>query len=150
MRREVKEAIEQGMPCLAECGGFMYLHKKMEDMEQIMHEMVGVIDGEVHRTPRLTRFGYISVTANEDCMCGPKGTAFQAHEFHYFESSACGDGFHAAKPASKRGWDCIQNKENLMAGFPHLYYYSNPEAIAVFLKKCSDHNGISEKEVSEK
>ncbi|MGN0268984.1 MAG: cobyrinate a,c-diamide synthase [Lachnospiraceae bacterium] len=150
MRREVKEAIEQGMPCLAECGGFMYLHKKMEDMEQTMHEMVGVIDGEVHRTPRLTRFGYISVTANEDCMCGSKGTAFQAHEFHYFESSACGDGFHAAKPTGKRGWDCIQNRENLMAGFPHLYYYSNPEAIAVFLKKCSDYNGISRKEVSEK
>ena len=33
MRRSVKDAIRSGMPCLAECGGFMYLHREMEDME---------------------------------------------------------------------------------------------------------------------
>ena len=33
MRRAVREKIQGGMPCMAECGGFMYLHKSMEDME---------------------------------------------------------------------------------------------------------------------
>lgn len=137
MLASVKAAVEGGMPCLAECGGFMYLHKRMEDMHNTMYDMVGVVDGEVNRTPRLKRFGYITITANEDTICGPAGTSFQAHEFHYFESTACGTGYHAQKPASSRGWECIQTAGNLMAGFPHLYYYSNPEAIAEFLKRCA-------------
>ncbi|MDY2629180.1 MAG: cobyrinate a,c-diamide synthase [Lachnospiraceae bacterium] len=138
MLRSVKEAIDRGMPCLAECGGFMYLHNRMEDMENTMYEMAGVIDGEVFRTPRLKRFGYVTVTAGKPCLCGPEGTQFQAHEFHYFDSTACGNGFHAEKPAGKRGWDCIQCTDNLQAGFPHLYYYSNPEAAAEFLKRCGE------------
>ena len=138
MLRSVKEAVSGGMPCLAECGGFMYLHNRMEDMEHTMYDMAGVIDGEVFRTPRLTRFGYVTVTANDRCLCGSAGTQFRAHEFHYFDSTACGSGFHAEKPAGKRGWDCIQCTDNLQAGFPHLYYYSNPKAAAEFLMRCSE------------
>lgn len=138
MLQSVRKAILGGMPCLAECGGFMYLHRRMEDMEHTMYDMAGVIDGEVFRTPKLTRFGYVTVTANADCLCGPAGTQFRAHEFHYFDSTACGVGFHAQKPVGKRGWDCIQCKGNLQAGFPHLYYYSNPKAAAEFLMRCAE------------
>ncbi|MDO5410441.1 MAG: cobyrinate a,c-diamide synthase [Lachnospiraceae bacterium] len=138
MLASVKQAVKGGMPCLAECGGFMYLHRRMEDMEHTMHEMAGVIDGEVFRTPKLSRFGYVTVTAKEDCLCGAEKTSFRAHEFHYFDSTACGTGFHAQKPVGKRGWDCIQCSKNLMAGFPHLYYYSNPQAAAEFLMRSAE------------
>ena len=38
MRNSVKSAIENKMPSLAECGGFMYLHEIMEDRDKIsMH-----------------------------------------------------------------------------------------------------------------
>ena len=43
MRKAVKEAIKGGMPCLAECGGFLYLHEELEDMEGTPHKMAGVI-----------------------------------------------------------------------------------------------------------
>ncbi|MDD7390716.1 MAG: cobyrinate a,c-diamide synthase [Lachnospiraceae bacterium] len=138
MLQSVKSAIEGGMPCLAECGGFMYLHNRLEDMNGQMHSMAGVIDGDVFRTPKLKRFGYVTVTAQKECLCGAAGTSFRAHEFHYFESTACGDGFHAEKPAGKRGWDCMQCSGSLQAGFPHLYYYSNPQAAAEFLMRCGD------------
>ena len=29
MREDVRRALNDGMPCLAECGGFMYLHDEM-------------------------------------------------------------------------------------------------------------------------
>ena len=32
MKEEIAQAVKQGMPCMAECGGFMYLHEQMEDM----------------------------------------------------------------------------------------------------------------------
>lgn len=138
MLESVRQAIQGGMPVLAECGGFMYLHKKMEDMDHNKYDMVGIIDGEAYRTPRLNRFGYITLTSNRDGLCGPAGTSFKAHEFHYFESTACGDGWHARKPAAKRSWECIQMYDNIQVGFPHLYYYSNPQALAHFLDRCAD------------
>ncbi len=40
------------MPCLAECGGFMYLHDQMEGMDGKFYQMTGVIPGKVWRTPK--------------------------------------------------------------------------------------------------
>ena len=35
MREEIRRSLSGGMACMAECGGFMYLHREMEDMEKI-------------------------------------------------------------------------------------------------------------------
>ena len=50
---------------MAECGGFMYLHEQMEDMGGVFRKTCGVIPGKCFRTPRLTRFGYITLTAGK-------------------------------------------------------------------------------------
>ena len=65
MKEEIVRAIKQGMPCMAECGGFMYLHEQMEDMEGISRKTCGVIPGKCYRTPKLTRFGYITLNARQ-------------------------------------------------------------------------------------
>ena len=33
MRKSIKEALEQHLPSLAECGGFMYLHETLTDKD---------------------------------------------------------------------------------------------------------------------
>ena len=135
MCTRIREVILDGMPCLAECGGFMYLHQEMEDMEGKQRRVCGVIPGRAYRTPKLNRFGYITLTEKQDTGLGE----IPAHEFHYFDSTDCGEDFHAAKPASKRGWDCIHDQGRLMAGFPHLYYYGNPRVPARFLKNALEY-----------
>ena len=135
MCTRIREAIRDGMPCLAECGGFMYLHQEMEDMEGKQRRVCGVIPGKAYRTPKLNRFGYITLTEKQDSGLGE----IPAHEFHYFDSTDCGEDFHAVKPASKRGWDCIHDRGRLMAGFPHLYYYGNPRVPARFLKNALEY-----------
>ena len=65
-----------------------------------------------------------------------------AHEFHYFDSDNCGTAFHASKPESKRGWDCMHGTDHLLAGFPHLYYYANPKIPQAFLKKCLEYKEL--------
>ena len=57
MLEDMREKILSGMPCLAECGGFMYLHERMEDADGRIWPMVGVIKGEVRNTGKLSRFG---------------------------------------------------------------------------------------------
>ena len=151
MRQEIAAAIKDGMPCLAECGGFMYLHEKMEGMDGKCYEMAGVIPGKVWRTPRLTRFGYITLKQNQGISHGKQETVIlgesdlgvsPAHEFHYFDSDNCGTAFHASKPESKRGWDCMHGSDHLLAGFPHLYYYANPKIPQAFLKKCLEYKEL--------
>ena len=99
--------------------------------------MCGVIGAKAWKTDRLGRFGYVTLTANGESGWLPKGEEIRAHEFHYFESGDCGSAMHAEKPAGSRSWDCIHAEGNLFAGFPHLYYESDPQFIARFLRRCA-------------
>ena len=137
MLRSVREAIEGGLPCLAECGGFLYLHRELEDMAGRQWPMVGVLDARAYRTSRLGRFGYSTLTPKGDTAFLPAGESIRGHEFHYFESESCGDALRAQKPAGSRAWDCCHSRGNLLMGFPHLYYPSNPQMIERFLRACA-------------
>lgn len=146
MKEEIAQAVKQGMPCMAECGGFMYLHEQMEDMGGVFRKTCGVIPGKCFRTPRLTRFGYITLTAGKPVFSrsAEEIGEIPAHEFHYFDSENCGSDFHAAKPLSKRGWDCMHSSSNLLAGYPHIYYYGNPQIPRAFLMKCLEYHNSKE------
>lgn len=144
MRNAVRRAVEGGMPCIAECGGFLYLHRELQGEDGVFYPMAGVIDGKAFRTDRLGRFGYITLTANRRQLLGETGFAVRGHEFHYWDSECCGDGFHAKKPVGKRAWDCVCGNETLYAGFPHLFYYSNLQVPYRFLEKCQEYTGASE------
>ena len=136
MKKQIKEAVLNGMPYLAECGGFMYLQEMMEDMEGEKYPMVGVIKGQAYRTEKLGRFGYITLTAKEEGQLLQIEESMKAHEFHYFDTTNNGTVYQAKKPCGNREWDCINGTENYAAGFPHLYYYSNPKFAFRFLQKC--------------
>ena len=136
MKDMIREKLKAGMPCMAECGGFMYLHAEMEGKDGNFYQMAGVIPGKAYRTPKLSRFGYVTLTQKKPALGMEDFGEIPAHEFHYFDSENCGGDFHAAKPESKRGWDCIHGTDTMLAGFPHLYYYGNPEVPKAFLKKC--------------
>lgn len=142
MKDMIREKLKAGMPCMAECGGFMYLHEQMEDMGGVFRKTCGVIPGKCFRTPRLTRFGYITLTAGKPVFgrSAEEIGEIPAHEFHYFDSENCGSDFHAAKPMSKRGWDCMHSSSNLLAGYPHIYYYGNPQIPRAFLMKCLEYH----------
>lgn len=133
MLESVKLAIETGMPCIAECGGFMYLHERVQDINGGYYKGAGVIKGEAYKTDKLQRFGYITLTAERDnVLCG-EGESFPAHEFHKWDSTACGEDYIAQKPYKNISYKCIHGEENIYAGFPHLYFYAYPQMAKNFL-----------------
>lgn len=122
MRASVWQALESGMPCHAECGGFLYLGKSLADAEGNVYEMVGFLDGAGFRTERLQRFGYVEL-APQDAGVFAVNTFLRGHEFHYWDSTDCGDACLAWKPLSKqKKYPCMVKKKGTFAGFPHLYY----------------------------
>ena len=100
--------------------------------------MAGVIAGKAFRTPKLGRFGYITLSPNAETAFLSPGETIRAHEFHYFESENCGAALTATKPDGKRQWLCGHADGTLLAGFPHLYYESNPDLIVRFLQRCAE------------
>lgn len=127
MRASVRQALEAGMPCHAECGGFLYLGKSLADAEGNVYEMVGFLDGAGFRTERLQRFGYVEL-APQDAGVFAVNTVLRGHEFHYWDSTDCGDACLAWKPLSKqKTYPCMVKKKGTFAGFPHLYYVGAEE-----------------------
>lgn len=135
MRRQIAERAAEGMPILAECGGFLYLHETMTDMEQNEYSMVGVVPGKAFYTGKLVRFGYVEL-AEKKADFLPEGETILGHEFHYFDSTSNGTDVTAKKPVSGKKWDCIHECGSSFLGFPHLYYYSNPGFVYRFLEKA--------------
>ena len=120
MRESICHAVTLGVPCIAECGGFMYLQERMEGSDGKIYDMAGALFGKSYKTEKLRRFGYIILS---------KGTVFghnvgniTAHEFHYYESEECGHAFTAKKPMSTRGWECMISTDTILAGYPHIHY----------------------------
>lgn len=138
MLRDIREKVSAGMPCIAECGGFMYLHDRMEDQNGEMHSMCGVIPGEVRNTGKLTRFGYATFTPLVPDGVTRGGLSVKGHEFHYWDSDNCGSDWKAVK-ANGREYTCIHDTGSMVAGYPHLYYYSNPEFALRFLERCREY-----------
>lgn len=129
----VRSAVLGGMPAIAECGGFMYLGRSIDGKR-----MCGVLPHDSQRTPKLVRFGYISLTARAGGVFGPTGTALRGHEFHYFDSTDCGSGFIAEKTSGTQ-YACAVTTPSLYAGYPHLYLPASPEAAVHFYKACLDY-----------
>lgn len=136
MRQDIHRQLSGGLPCLAECGGFLYLQETLEDEGGCCYEMVGFLEGKGFPLKGRRRFGYIQVTMKSDSPLGRGGTVLPAHEFHYWESSRPGEQAGAEKPDGIRSWECMRQKKNVVAGFPHFYYNGCQKAAAEFISHC--------------
>ncbi len=85
LRGEIKQAIENGMPAYAECGGLMYLSRGIE-YEGRTYEMVGAIPGDVKMHAKPIGRGYVHLKEDEAHPWPRPDTPakqIKAHEFHY-------------------------------------------------------------------
>ncbi len=138
MLADIRKKAKSAMPIVAECGGFMYLHRTMEDMEHRIYEMAGVVPGTCFYTGKLVRFGYIELEEKKANFL-PENVNIKGHEFHYFDSTANGDECVALKPVSEKKYDCIFDEKSCFVGFPHLYYPSAPQFAENFVKKAKNY-----------
>ncbi len=137
MKRSILQALEKGMPSLAECGGFMYLHQGIRTKEGISYPMVGAIEGECSYQGKLVRFGYLSIEdINGEYEESGKHIKIRGHEFHYFDSENNGSDGESIKPVTGKKWKSAHIDKNHWWGFAHLYYPSNIDLVKSFVKKC--------------
>ena len=136
----IRRAAESGMPVIAECGGFMYLHENLQTESGARYPMAGVIRGVVFPTQKLQRFGYVSMQAHSDSLLCRAGESLKAHEFHYWDSTDAGCGLTAEK-VDGRTWECCHVSRTMYAGFPHLYFPSDIRTALRFASACAEFGG---------
>lgn len=137
MRASLLAAVGDGMPVVAECGGFMYLQRELTDDAGRLHEMVGAIEGACKNEGRLRHFGYVDLTAASSGLLCDEGETLVAHEFHYWHSTHEGCAFAAKKPGRATAWEAGVHAPALYAGYPHLYWPANPEPARRFVRACA-------------
>ena len=140
--QEIHSLIEDGIPCLAECGGFMYLHEELEDREGQVWKMTGNIKGRTWPVGRLVRFGYVKIMPEEartEAGYLFPGEEIRGHEFHYWDSTDSGLDCLAVKPDGPQELGSVSIwMGNLFAGYPHLYLPSLPAFAERFVRRCRE------------
>lgn len=138
MLRDVRDRILlDGLPTLAECGGYMFLGESIRSHGE-QFPMVGAIPMETEMTASLQALGYRELTVLSDGIF-PVGSRFRGHAYHhskiYRESglvSAYGVSSTRA-PMAPEG----HSSPTLLAGYSHLYFPSAPEAVRAWLEQGS-------------
>lgn len=122
MMKAFKSYANQGGMIYGECGGLMYLSKSIIGFDGKKYTMTGILDIEVEMTNRLQHFGYVEVKNQE--------ISFRAHEFH--RSKVINKNNETAYRINKFSnpkdiWNGGYVYKNVLAGYPHVHFYSNFE-----------------------
>lgn len=145
MRTSILQAIENGLPCYAECGGLMYLARSL-CWQGERHQMVGVLPGDVVMHERPQGRGYIRLQATTDAPWPVNDDTDQTicgHEFHYSALENLPDNLVYAFMVN-RGTG-INGKQdgivykNLLANYAHLHNTKQSpwvRGFVNFVRKC--------------
>ncbi|MBE0429112.1 MAG: hydrogenobyrinic acid a,c-diamide synthase (glutamine-hydrolyzing) [Thermoleophilia bacterium] len=142
LRREIRRAVEGGMPVYAECGGLMYLSRAMS-WNGRAHEMVGALPCDIvmHEKPR--GHGYMELEATGAGGWFEPGLKIRGHEFHYSEIVNLEDVQFAYRVTRGSGVDGEHDgivHRNVMASYTHLHSLGSPgwaEGFVEFVKKIA-------------
>ncbi len=131
VRERVRGLVQAGLPLYAECGGFMYLCRALEQGGRSF-PMAGVLPLRTTLCPRPQGLGYVEARVERDNPFHPKGSLLRGHEFHY---SAC----LAPDPAEpgdfalhmERGQGLQAGRDGLVtgnawAGYIHIHALGEP------------------------
>ncbi|WP_408010313.1 cobyrinate a,c-diamide synthase [Pseudalkalibacillus sp. A8] len=144
VKTSIKRAVENGLPTLAECGGYMYLTESIITTDQCEYSMAGIIPGKITMQSKLAALGYREIAGEPHNYLLPEGLQARGHEFHYSTFQSNEQCLHAYSTKGMRGMKkegCLIG--NLIAGYTHLHFASCPELVHNWIAKCKE-NGMDE------
>ncbi|MGE5319720.1 MAG: cobyrinate a,c-diamide synthase [Hyphomicrobiaceae bacterium] len=141
LRASIRNAIEAGLPTYAECGGLMYLSRRLSWQGRTC-EMVGVVPGDTVMHERPVGRGYASLQPTGVDRWG-ESAPIPAHEFHYSSlENLPADSIYAYQVKRGHGIDGEHDgyqQHNLLAGYVHRRGSGEQGWIAPFLNQVRAH-----------
>jgi cobyrinic acid a,c-diamide synthase len=146
-RDSLRNAIEDGLPVYAECGGLMYLGKGLL-LGDRTYPMAGVFPMVFSLEKKPQAHGYSIVEVVERNPFYPEGTILKGHEFHY--SKPC-DAVEETKGFSfvfkmKRGQGIYEKRDgicykNVLATYTHLHAFGSREWAEGLVRQAAEFRG---------
>ena len=139
LRREIREAVEQGLPVYAECAGLMYLCQAMEGKDR-SYEMAGVLPGRIKMSERPQGHGYMIAEVTGGNPLFPQGSILRGHEFHHSSFIPSEDLEYAYRIRRGHGIQGASDGivyKNLFASYVHLHALGTPEWAPAFVALAS-------------
>ena len=121
----LKAHVAIGKPLLAECGGLMSLFEQIIDKAGVSHNFGGILPGRAVMQKRLTALGMQIADLPEGQLSG--------HTFHYSKSETPLTPLLRARTPDGRDGEAIYRMLRSTASYVHIYFPSNPTAIAHLL-----------------
>ena len=133
MLKSIKEALNCGLSCYAECGGLMYLTEEIDG-----EKMVGFLEGKAFMTKGLQNFGYAQIEVINENPILPKGLTINCHEFHKSKVDLKeAPVYKVSKKTfdeSYKFWNCGYVKNNTVAAYGHVHFFGNPHMLESLIK----------------
>jgi cobyrinic acid a,c-diamide synthase len=126
MLNSMREVLNGGVKCYAECGGLMYLTESIDGVET-----VGFFKGTSYMTGKLNNFGYATIRVSEESYMLPKDMIINCHEFHKslveLKEEKIYELEKTAYDGTTKKWKCGYVKNNVLAAYGHIHFFSNIE-----------------------
>lgn len=144
MRDSILQAGENGLPIYAECGGFMYLTRQIEDFSGASYDMVGLIPARCKMNAKLQTVGYVEARALGENLLGAKDTLIRGHEFHFssmlFDEKMEAEfpwAFTFTKVRTSAKYYAGYAKKNILGSYLHLHFLGNLDLAKNFITRCA-------------
>ena len=131
LRKELRSAIEAGLPVYAECGGLMYLGGSLR-IKGNTYPMVQAlpIDFQLEKKPQ--GHGYAELEVVNTNPFYPVGATLKGHEFHYSRVTRFDLNPESLAFSMKRGSGIFDRKDgvcykNILATYSHVHAIGAPE-----------------------
>jgi cobyrinic acid a,c-diamide synthase len=146
LRSAIYSAVMQDLPVYAECGGLMYLGRRLHYQGQ-SYAMCGVLPCDTQMSSAPRGHGYTCLAACQPNYLFAEGSLIKGHEFHH--SQICHADrdidrlFHVERGYGLDGhYDGIAFR-NVIATYNHIYAPSHPEWAVNFVTRIRQHRMIA-------
>ena len=124
-KQSLREAIEQGLPVYAECGGLMFLGKSLV-LQNKTYPMVGALPVTFSLEKKPQAHGYTIIEVEHANPYFPENIILKGHEFHYSRVLEIKENSTYMAFKVKRGRGIVDNRDglcykNVLAAYTHLH-----------------------------
>jgi cobyrinic acid a,c-diamide synthase len=142
LKADIAIKARTGMPVYAECGGLMYLMKRLTDFNGRSFPMVGIFPYSVVMGDKLQSMGYVDISAVKDTLLCRKGGRIRSHVFHWSflseKINASRYAFTLKKNRRFHSYDGL-SVNNVLCGYAHLHFGANTGFARNYIRSCEEY-----------
>ncbi|NTV15148.1 MAG: cobyrinate a,c-diamide synthase [Desulfobulbaceae bacterium] len=139
-RASLRERVAAGLPVYAECGGLIYLGRRITMAGQ-SHELVGIfpVDFTLEKKPQA--HGYTRLVVEGDNPFYPVGARISGHEFRYSRVQAWAGEQAGLVAQVERGVGFVEGRDglvykNVLALYTHIHALGTPEWAPAMVRRA--------------